>query len=108
MHENKMKSLEKDLLKKMNATKKHLRKLCKTESNCEPDAHKDVQRWLNDHPLFRFNKYDITTLQKKAEKKRGLIDGPERYRANTAHLVIYSFTHLLICSIILSTMDKKS
>ena len=40
MHEQKMKTLEKDLGKKLTAAKKSLRKLCKIESNCEPDAHK--------------------------------------------------------------------
>ena len=71
MHEKKTKSLEKDLEKKLNVAKKSLRKLCKIESNCEPDAHKDAQIWLNDHPLFRFSQYDIITFQRKAEKKRG-------------------------------------
>ncbi len=71
MHKQKTKTFEKVLEKKLKATKKSLRKLCAIESNCEPDAHKDAQIWLNNHPLFQFSEYEIITLQRKTEKKRG-------------------------------------
>ena len=69
--EAKKKKFEAKLNKKMLTAKKSLRKVCAIESKCEPDAHNVAQRWLNDHPLFRFSEYKIITIQRRAEKKRG-------------------------------------
>jgi len=41
------------------------------ESKCEPDAHNVAQICLKDHPLFQFSEYKVTTIQRRAEKKRG-------------------------------------
>ena len=69
--EAKKKKFEAKLDKKLRTAKKSLRKICAIESKCEPDAHDVAQRWLKDHPLFQFSGYKITTIQRRAEKKRG-------------------------------------
>jgi transposase len=69
--EAKKKKFEAKLDKKLRTAKKSLRKICAIESKCEPDANNVAQRWLKDHPLFQFSEYKITTIQRRAEKKRG-------------------------------------
>ena len=69
--EAKNKKFEERIDKKLRAAKTSLRKICTIESNCEPDAQNVAKRWLKGHPLFQFSEYKITTIQRRAEKKRG-------------------------------------
>ncbi len=70
-YESKKKKFEEKLETKLRSAKKSLSKICAIESKCEPDAHNVAQRWVKEHPLFRFSECKIIVIQKKAEKKRG-------------------------------------
>jgi transposase len=48
-----------------------LRKLEARVFACEPDARIAAEKWLQEHPQFRFTTMDIRTITRKKERKRG-------------------------------------
>ena len=71
MHEQKTKTFEKNLEKNFEKAMKSFRKDCSGEYFCESDAKKTADKWLKKHPKFQFSEFEIFTIQRKAEKKRG-------------------------------------
>jgi len=71
MHKRQEKTFEKNLEKDLAKAKTSLRKLGSREFACEPDARIAAEKWLEDHPNFRFSSLDITAVSRKIEKKRG-------------------------------------
>jgi len=71
MHEQKKKTFEKNLEKNLKKAQKSFRKACAGEFACEPDAKNAADKWLKEHPKFQFSEFEILTIQRKTEKKRG-------------------------------------
>lgn len=71
MHARQEKTFEKNLGKDLDRAKTSLRKLCAREFACEPDARNAAEKWLDNHPRYRFNELDVVTISRKAEKTRG-------------------------------------
>jgi transposase len=71
MHTRQEKTFESNREKDLARAKTALRKLRAREFACEPDARIAAEKWLEDHPGYRFSSLDITTVSRKMEKKRG-------------------------------------
>ncbi|TAJ45636.1 hypothetical protein CUJ86_02650 [Methanofollis fontis] len=69
MHRPQEKTFEKNLEKAR--AKTVLRKLGACEFVCEPNARIAAEKWLEEHPGFRFSSLDIATISRRMEKRRG-------------------------------------
>lgn len=71
IHTRQEKTFESNPEKDLTRAKTVLRKLRAREFVCEPDARIAAEKWLEDHPGYRFSSLDIITVSRKMEKKRG-------------------------------------
>ncbi|MFY9449069.1 MAG: IS1634 family transposase [Candidatus Methanoculleus thermohydrogenotrophicum] len=71
MYEREEKTFEKNLAKDLDRARTSLRKLCSREFACVPDARIAAEKWLEQHPRYRFRDLEIVTITRKQEKKRG-------------------------------------
>jgi len=62
---------EKNILKETERARKSLKKLLAVEFACEPDARAAAERWIQDHPWFKFTAMKITTTTHRLSGKRG-------------------------------------
>ena len=70
-HKHQEKTFRKTLEKKEKAAQTALRKLCKQEFACIPDAMTAAEKWILKQPLFRFASCEVETKTRKKSKKRG-------------------------------------
>jgi len=71
MYEREEKTFEKNLAKDLGRAQTSLRKLCSLEFACAPNARMAAERWLDQHPRYRFRDLEFVTITRKQEKKRG-------------------------------------
>ena len=71
MQEQQEKTFAKRLENDKKKAETSLRKFGAREFACEPDARIAGQKWLQEHPQFRFSSLEIRTTTRKLTKKRG-------------------------------------
>jgi len=64
-------TFEKNILKETERARKSLKKLLTVEFACEPDARTAAERWIHEHPMFKFTDVQITTVTHRMSGKRG-------------------------------------
>ena len=84
--ERQEKTFQKTLEKKQKTAQTTLRKLCKQEFACIPDATTAAEKWILEHPLFRFASCEVETQTRKKSQKRG------RPKASEEMEVVYSIS----------------
>jgi len=71
MHERQEKTFVTSLEKDFEITRKSLKKLATHEFICEPDAHAAAEKWLKNHPRYRFKDLSVVPVTHKTRKGRG-------------------------------------
>lgn len=71
MHDRQEKTLEKNLEKDIEKTRISLKKISTHEFVCEPDAAAAAEKWLKNHPRYRFRELSIVPVKHKNRKTRG-------------------------------------
>jgi transposase len=71
MHDRQKKTFDSNLEKDLDKASRSLKKISSPEYACEPDARAAADRWLNKHPRYQFNKYEILPVTRKIGKTRG-------------------------------------
>ena len=71
MHERQEKTFEKKIEKRTESARKSLKRLCANDFACEPDARSAAEKWQKEHTQYILRDLEYTTINRKAEKKRG-------------------------------------
>lgn len=71
MHERQEKTFKITLEKDFEKNRKSLNKLAAHEFVCEPDARAAAEKWMKNHPRYRFRELSIVPVHHKARKGRG-------------------------------------
>jgi transposase len=71
MHERQEKTLEGNLEKDFEKVRISLKKLSAHEFVCEPDARAAAEKWLENHPKYRFQELAVIPVTHKVRKTRG-------------------------------------
>ncbi|MFA5003319.1 MAG: IS1634 family transposase [Methanolinea sp.] len=71
MHERQEKTFKANLEKDFEKNRKSLNKLAVHEFVCEPDARAAAEKWVKNHPRYRFRELSIVTVHYKSRKGRG-------------------------------------
>jgi transposase len=71
MHDRQEKTLESNLGKDFEKTRISLKKFSTHEFVCEPDAIAAAEKWLKNHPRYRFRELSIVPVKHKDRKTRG-------------------------------------
>lgn len=71
MHERQEKTFEKNIDKRFDTARKSLKNLCGTDFACEPDARSAAEKWQKQQHRYVLKDLQFTTINWKAEKKRG-------------------------------------
>jgi transposase len=71
MHDRQEKTFETNLKKDFEKTRISLKKLSAHEFVCEPDAVAAAEKWLRNHPRYRFRELSIVPVKHKDRRTRG-------------------------------------